>query len=168
MYDNADGRFYRKADGVCYRVVDADELHVKNAELYVLARRNAVQTRDKIKFMLREFVFENAKRQARGEYRYIEFVEQVRDGADVVLVPVSYDKSDYFVAVVYKVSKVGCYKIDAEHIVIGEADTAVDYEYVVAVFKQRYVLSYFAKPAERDYAKFFCFSFCHFFTFASI
>ena len=68
----------------------------------------------------------------------------------MVLVTVGDENTADFVYVVYKVGKIGDNQVNAQHIVIGEADTAVDNYNVLAAFDNRDVLSDFVKTAQGE------------------
>ena len=55
----------------------------------------------------------------------------------------------------HHVRYVGDYQVDAQHPLLGELDSAVDYEDIVGVFEGQHVLADFPQPSEGNYPKLF-------------
>ena len=53
----------------------------------------------------------------------------------MVLVTVRKNYALYFFSVVYKICHIGNNEVNSEHVVAREAETAVNNDYIVAVFK---------------------------------
>ena len=71
-----------------------------------------------------------------------------RDGADLVLV-------------LDQIGEIRNDHVHAVHVVLGEAEAAVDDEDVASVFVYGYVLADLVETAKRDYFQFLCLNFCH-------
>ena len=72
--------------------------------------------------------------------RGVDGLEDVGQGADVILMPVRNEDAAQLLRVVDEVGYVGDYEIHAVHIVLGEAQTAVHDDHVPAVFQHGHVL----------------------------
>ena len=77
-------------------------------------------------------------------------LEDVGDGADVVLVAVGDEVASQLLLVVDKIGHVGDHQIHAVHIVLGEAQTAVHHDHVLAVFQDSHVLADLIEAPEGD------------------
>ena len=73
--------------------------------------------------------------------------------ADVILVAVGDQESANLVAVLPQVGDVGNDEVDAVHGLIGEHESAVDHDDVVAVLEDVHVLADFPYASEGDYAE---------------
>ena len=74
----------------------------------------------------------------------------------MILVTVGQEYSPYPVAVFFQICYVRYDKIDTEHILLRETETAVDYDHVVPVLDAGKVLTYFIESSQRNDLK-FCF-----------
>lgn len=63
MNDDTDRCSYRETYGVGNGMVHTDKFHLKNAEIYLFARIDAVELRNKIKRMLLQLAFKYAERE---------------------------------------------------------------------------------------------------------
>ena len=78
----------------------------------------------------------------------IYLLHTVGDGADVVLVTVGDEHTPQLFLVCHQVGKVGDHQVYAVHILIGEADAAVDDDHVLAVFQHSAVLADLVQTAQ--------------------
>ena len=69
----------------------------------------------------------------------------------MVLVTVGYKQTAKLFLVIFEIAEIGNNKIDAEHIVLGEGDAAIDDYYIVLVFKSGTVHTYSVDTAEEYY-----------------
>ena len=136
-------------------MVDTDELHLELSEDDLVPRFDTVELRLEIEYVLLEFVFQNAEGQPCPIDRDVQLLQKIRDTADVVLVAVREHDAANLVRVADKIGKIRHDKVDPQHIVVGEAESAVDDEDAVAVFEHREVLADFIEAAERDDAELF-------------
>jgi hypothetical protein len=82
-----------------------------------------------------------------------ELRQHVRQRADVVLVGVGDEERLDVGAALLEVRDVGDDEVDAEHLLVGEHEAAVDDDDLVAVLEDVHVLADLAHPAERDDAE---------------
>lgn len=101
------------------------------------------------KAVLLELVLDKTNRQLGGIDRHIEFFEQVRQTADVVLVTVGDEQALDAVPVLEHVGEVRDDQIDTEHIGIREHKAAVNEDHVALALIQRNVLADLAEAAQR-------------------
>ncbi len=99
--------------------------------------------------MFLEFVLDEADGQPGGVDRHVEFFEQVRQAADVVLVSVGDEQALDAVLVLQHVGEVRDDQIDAEHIGIREDEAAVDEDHIALALIQGNVLADFTQTAQR-------------------
>ena len=76
--------------------------------------------------------------------------QQVRDGADVVLVAVGQDDGDDVVEPVLDVGEIGQDQVDAGLGLLGEEDAAVDDEQLAVDFEDGHVAADLPEAAERN------------------
>ena len=152
-----DDRPDRRAQGdphrVGDRVADPERDDRERADLELIAR---VEREDRVvvELVLLDLVAEEPARQRRGVDRHArELGEHVRQAADVVLVGVGDEEGLDLLAVLLEVGDVGDDEVDAEHLLVGEHEAAVDDDDLVAVLEDVHVLADLAHPAERDDAE---------------
>ena len=104
-----------------------------------------------VELVLLDLVAEQAAGERRGVDRHArELRQDVRQGADVVLVGVGdQERLDVGLALL-EVGDVGDDEVDPEHLLVGEHQAAVDDDDVVAVLEHVHVLADLADAAERD------------------
>ena len=107
-----------------------DRLNGEAAERDLLARADLMEDRAGRKAVLLELVLDKTNRQLGGVDRHIEFFEQVRQTADVVLVTVGDEQALDAVPVLEHVGEVRDDQIDTEHIGIREHKAAVNEDHV--------------------------------------
>ena len=71
----------------------------------------------------------------------------------MIFVTVGYDQSLDLVAVVLDIFEIRQNNVDAEHIVVGEHESAVDDDRLVFIFEHCHVLTDFTESADRDNLK---------------
>ena len=107
-----------------------------------------------MELVLLDLVAQQAARQRRGVDGHArELGQHVRQAADVVLVGVGDEERLDLVAALLEVGDVGHDEVDAEHLLVGEHQPAVDDDDVVAVLEDVHVLADLADAAERDDAE---------------
>ena len=72
------------------------------------------------KAVLLELVLDKTNRQLGGVDRHIEFFEQVRQTADVVLVTMGQENTTDFALVLLQIGHIGNHQIDSIHVVFRE------------------------------------------------
>ena len=100
--------------------------------------------------MFLQLPLEYAERQTRTVNGNVYLLEQIRHGADMILMTVRDDDALYFFLIVYEIGEIRHDEVYAEHIIVGKAYTAIHDQNIVAVFEHRYVLADLAETAERD------------------
>ena len=99
--------------------------------------------------MFLEFIRDEADGQPGGVDRHVEFFEQVRQAADVVLVSVGDEQALDAVLVLQHVGEIRDDQIDAEHIRIREDEAAIDQDHIALALIQGNVFADFTQTAQR-------------------
>ena len=152
--------------GVGDGVVDVNELRVDCAELDMIARLDHPQIGLPGQGVLLQLVLDDPQRQRGSEDGGIDGAENVGNRADVILVSVRKQDPADAVLVCLQVGDIGNDQVNARHIVIGKAETAVNDDQIIVVFDDGHVFADLAQPSERNDAdlpgRFFFFgSSCH-------
>ena len=126
-----------------------DGLDGEAAELELAARRDLHELGRAEQAVLLELVLDESDRQARGVDGDVEFLEEIRQAADVVLMAVRDDDAADAVLVLHGKREVGDDEVDAEHVAVREHEPAVDHDHVLAALVERDVLAHFAEAAQR-------------------
>ena len=143
----------RDAHRVRDRVADPERDDRERADRQLVARLEREQ-RVVVELVLLDLVAQQAARErARVDGDARELGQDVRQAADVVLVGVGDEERPDLVAVLLEVRHVGHDEVDAEHLLVGEHQAAVDDDDVVAVLEHVHVLADLPHPAERDDAE---------------
>ena len=131
-------------------MADPEGHDVEGADGDLVARFEGDQ-RVVVELVLLDLVAEQAAGQRRGVDGHArELGEDVRQRADVVLVRMGDEERLDVGAPVLEVGDVGDDEVDAEHLLVGEHQSAVDHDDLVAVLEHVHVLADLAHPAERD------------------
>ena len=151
--DRPDRRPQGDAHRVGDRVADPERDDVERPDVELVAGVER-EHRVVVELVLLDLVAEQAARQRAGVDRHArELGQDVRQGADVVLVGVGDEERPDLVAALLEVGDVGDDEVDAEHLLVGEHQPAVDDDDVVAVLEDVHVLADLPHPAERDDAE---------------
>ncbi len=136
-------------EGVRDRVVDGDEFAFERAELLDLALGDGLGDRlDPVFLQLR---LDEGQRQLGAHQGDVGAqAQQVRDGADVVLVAVGQDDGDDVIEAVLDVGEIGQDQVDAGLGFLGEEDAAVDDEQLAVDFEDGHVAADLPQSAERN------------------
>ena len=151
--DDADRRAQGDAHGVGDGVADAEGGRLERAQLEDVA---GLEGQDRVlgELVLLDLVAQQAAGQRRGVDRHArELRQDVRQAADVVLVRVRDEEGLDLLAALLEVGHVGHDEVDAEHLLVGEHQAAVDDHDLVAVLEDVHVLADLAHPTERDDAQ---------------
>jgi hypothetical protein len=81
---------------------------------------------------------------------HVEVLQEVRQGAGVVLVAVGDDDAAELVLVFQHVGVVGQDQVDARLVVVGEHEAGVDEDHVAVAFERGHVLADAVEAAEGD------------------
>ncbi len=139
----------RDGEGVGDRVVDGDELELVGAEGQPVAGLHLV-VHGLAEPVLAELGVEQRQGQLGADERDVAaLAEEVRRGADVVLVAVGQDQRLDLVEAVSDRVEVGEDQVDAGVALLGEEDAAVDDQQAAVVLEDGHVATDLAEPAER-------------------
>jgi hypothetical protein len=129
-------------------VVDCDELEVEHALGGAVALLDLAQLgADPV---LLELLADQRQGQAGPDEGDVgPLLQQVRDAADVVLVPVRQDHPDHLVQAVADGREVGQDDVDAGLVLLGEQHPAVDDQQGAPVLEDGHVATDLAQPAQR-------------------
>ena len=132
-------------------MVYADKLDSHAAELHGLTRLNNVERalgKDPVLFKL---AFDETKSKRSSVNRHIDLFEKICETSYVILVSVGKNDAAQLILVLYDISEIRYYEVNTEHIVVGESETAVHDEHIVAAFVEIEVLADLVESAEGDY-----------------
>ena len=130
---------------------DADRLDAEGAHLERLARHRGNELRPPEHLVLREPLAHETERVRRAPHRHVVPAQEVRQRADVVLVPVREDHAAD--AQVVERGEVGVDHVDADAAVV-ERDAAVDDDHLAPGLESERVHPDLPEPAERNDANF--------------
>ena len=156
VYDCAhprvDGEGHRVGDGV----VHVDELHLELACPHRLTRLHGDQLRRAGQPMLLQLQLDQPRGEPRAVDGHIDLLEHIRDGPDVILMPVGDEQTPQPAAVFHQIADVGNDAVDAVHIVAGEGHATVHHDDVAAVLIDGHVLADLIQTAKGNDLEFFC------------
>ena len=151
--DRPDRGLERDAHRVGDRVADPERHDVERADVDLVAGLEG-EDRVVVELVLLDLVAEEAAGERAGIDRHArELGQDEGQRADVVLVGVGDEERPDLVAVLLEIADVGDDEVDAEHLLVGEHEAAVDDDDVVAVLEHVHVLADLPHPAERDDAE---------------
>ena len=93
-----------------------------------------------------QLIADEAAGQAGAVDGQIEFLQQIGDAADVVLMAVGDEQALDLILILHHKGEVGDNHIDAEHIVIRENEAAVHDDHIAAALIDRHVLATSPRP----------------------
>ena len=152
----AERRFDCKRHGVRYAVVDVYELDRKAAETEAVARLLREYLRIVKQVMLLKLQLNERSGERRCVYGNVERLHNVRYSADVVLVTVGKDDSLYPRGVCLQISYIGYNNVNAVHLLVGKAETAVYNNDVGTAFKCGHVFADLSETAKGYDFNFWC------------
>ena len=130
------------------RMVHMDKFHIKAAQANGAAGLRHIETGLSEQAVLAQLALDQADRKARGIHGQVYTFKQIRQRADVVLVPVGdHDSADAIRVALHK-GEVGQDEIHAEHIAVREGHAAIHDNHILAAFIQRKVLSDLIQAAQ--------------------
>src|SRR3972149_10454690 len=151
MHDRAHGRPYGKSAGVHDGVAHAYELDVKGAYGDPVPGPYRLEGGALQDVELRQLFLYEPYGERGGVDGGVYLSKDKGQGAGVVLVAVGYDEGLYLIGVGLQVAHVRDDDVDAEHVVLGEHEAAVDDYDGVSVLHRHHVEAYLAKPAKGYY-----------------
>ena len=80
----------------------------------------------------------------------VQLFEDIGNRADVILVTVGDEHTPQLFLVGHQIGKIGDHQIHAVHIFIGETDTAVHHDHILAILQDGDVLADLIQTAQRD------------------
>ena len=92
----------------------------------------------------------------RVQYGGVDLLEDVVNGADVVLVPVGDEHAPQAAVVLHQIANVGNDAVDAVHVVSGKGHAAVHDDNLAAVLVGGHILADLVQAAQRNDLQFFC------------
>ena len=147
-----DGKGHRVGNGV----VDVDEFHGKAAGLDDVAGLVGDELGLGHHVMLLQLELDEAQRQRRGVDGGVDRLQNVGQGADVVLMAVGDEEAAQLLLVFRKIGNVGNDQVNAVHIVLREAEAAVHHDHILSVLQDGHVLSDLIQAAQRNNFQFIC------------
>ena len=138
----------RQGTGVGDGVVHGDELHIEAAQLDMVAGVLFNELHPAQQAMLLELALDERQGEACGIHRDIHSLEQIGQTADMVLMSVGDNDSADLILVLLHKGEVGDYHIHTEHLVIGESQTAVHNEHILAALIDGHVLADLMQTAQ--------------------
>ena len=133
-----------------------DEFHLELTRLHRLPRLHRNELGGVEKAVLLQLQLNKPRRKACAVDREIDLLENVGDGADVILVSVGDEETAEAVMVLHQVAHIGNDAVDTVHIVAGESHTAVHHDDLAAILIHGHILADLVKTAKRDDFQFFC------------
>ena len=123
------------------RVVHMDQFHIHASQLDMGPCRSYLKLCRTVQIVLFQLAFDQADGQSRAVNRHIQFFQQIRHRADMVLVAVGdHHAPDFFPVFLYE-RKIRNNAVYAGHIVIRERKAAVHDDHIVLALIQREVLA---------------------------
>ena len=153
-HPGVDGEGHRVGDGV----VHVDELHLELAGPDGHAGLHGDQLGGADQTVLLELQLDEPGGEPGAVDRDIDLLENIWDGADVVLMAVGDEQAPQPGFVLDEIGHVGDDAIDAVHIIAGEGHAAVHHDDLAAVLIGGHVLADLVETAKRDDFQFFCHS----------
>ena len=129
-------------------MVHPDKLHCHTAEFHSLARLHHVELYLAQQPVLPELSLNQGEGQLGAVYGNVDFLEQIRQPADMVLVAMGQHHAPELVNIPLQVGKVRNDNIHPQHFRIRERQTAVDQEHVVSTFHNRHILADLVQAAQ--------------------
>ena len=131
-------------------VVDLDELYPEAAQIDRLAMLHHLALGALHQVVFFQLVLDQSDGQLGAVHRNVDLLQDVRQGADVVLVSVGDHKALHLIDVPFQISHVRDHQVDAQHVVGGERQAAVYYDDGILILKGRDVHTDLLQTAQRD------------------
>ena len=140
-----DGERATARDGVRH----IDELHLETAKLHRAARLDDIEL-SVFQLMLSQLSFHQRERDLRTVNRYVQVFENIRQRADMVLVPVRQYYASHAVFVGEQIGRVGYDEVNARHVTVRKTRAAIYHDYVAREFQSSHVFAYLPDTAQKD------------------
>ena len=145
-----------KGHGVRDGVVHMDEFHGELARPDAFASLHGDELRGLHQLVLLQLQLDEAGGEAGAVDGHVDLLEDVGNGADVVLVAVGDEQAPDPGLVLDEVADVGDHAVDAVHVVPGEGHAAVHHDDLAAILIGGHVLADLVETAKGDNFQFFC------------
>src|SRR5437899_2398153 len=132
VHDHSDRGVDGEGDAIDQAVGYLDGMNRKRACFEALVRANLAQVGVIEQAVLVEFVFDIGQREFGGIHRNVQLGKNPGESADVVFVAVGEDDSADTLPVLDEIGNVGYYDVNAEKFGLGEHETGVDDNNVIA------------------------------------
>ena len=154
-HHGAHGGLDGKGHGVGDGVVHMDKLHLEAAGLDDLPGLMGEQLDlvGQVEFL--QLPLHQPQSQPGAVDRNPQILHQVGNAADVVLMAVGDKKAPQLVLVLDQIRGIGDDRIDAVHVVLGEAHAAIDHDHIPAVFQHGDIFADLIEAAQRNNFQFF-------------
>ena len=133
-----------------------DELHLEFARFYGLSGFHRNELGGVLQSVLLQLELDKPGGQARTIDGEIDLLEDIGDGADVVLVAVGDEQTAQAGPVLHQIADIGNHAVDAVHIIARECHAAVHHDDLTAVFIDGHILADLIQTAKRNNFQFFC------------
>ena len=130
----------------------ADGLDAKRSQLEGLAWAHRPQVGAVEEPVLAQLLPHQSQRQRRAVHGHRRRPQQVRQGADVILVTMGEDHAAEPLAPLQRVREVGDHVVDAGELIVGKHEAAVDGDEIVAELDEHHVQADLAEAAEGNQA----------------
>ena len=125
-------------------------LHRKAAKAHFLAGTDLMELCTGGKTVLLQLVFDQANGQTCSVNGHVELFEQIRQAADMVFVAMRQEHTAYSVLVFDKIGHIGNDQINAIHLIVREAETAVNDDDILPIFQNGHILTDLIQTAQGD------------------
>ena len=125
-----------------------DELHLKFSGPDGLPRLHRDELGGLQQPVLLQLQLDQARGQAGAVNGHVDLLENVGNGADVILMPVGDKQPPETVVVLHQIADIGDDAVNTVHIVTGECHAAVHHDDLTAVFISGHVLADLVEPAK--------------------
>ena len=146
--DGPHRRVDRQSDAVDDRVRDADRLDAERAGLEAVARADHAKVRRLDEPVLLQSLRHERQGQGRAVHGHRRLAQQVRECADVILVAVGQDDRAERFTPAEHVREIGDDVVDPGELVVGEHESAVDRDQVLAGLDQHHVEADLAETSQ--------------------
>ena len=139
--------------GIWDAVIDPKKANREWTNIHFVARFERVQLGAERLASVLELDGHEADRQCRPINGYVEPRQDIRQRADVILMPMGQNDRLQLVTTLHQVARVRQNQVNPQHFAVRKHDPAVDCDDGVLVFEGHHVFADFAKSAERDDAE---------------
>ena len=131
-------------------VVHLDKFHTHTAHLDGSSRLHFTELYRIGKSMFFQLALNQSQRQLCSIDRNIDFLQEIRQTANVVFMSVRQHDATHLVPICFYIGEIRNDNINARHITVWKRQTAVQNEHIVAAFKHGHILSDFVQAAQRN------------------